>query len=235
MDPECVIIALLNDIPVGCVVAPAWDSSIGGIAFLGVHKEHRNKGIAAQLGATAIARLRSGNTSSICITALPVNIPEYRKQGFEQAGPGIQFWSYLGTQPSFNHNQQTEEMLEELPSALELATIDTQYTGIDRPRLWQCFIDQRARFLRIYCDSKLVAWTIFHSFDQKCTLAPLYAETPEQARALVQKAVRDLGERELVIEADATPNSEQLFAELGFPKSPITAVVSLSSVVLLHY
>lgn len=234
MDPECVIIALLNDIPVGCVVAPAWDNSVGGIAFLGVHKEHRNKGIAARLGAAAIARIRSHKTSSICITSLPVNVPEYRKQGFEQAGPSIQFWSYLETQPSFNHNQATEEALEYLPSAIELAAIDTKHTGIDRPRLWQSFIDQRARFLRIYSDSKLVAWTIFHSFHQQCALAPLYAEKPEQARALVQKAIRDLGERELVIEADATPNSEKLFAELGFRKSSITAVVGLSTVVLLR-
>lgn len=207
------IIALLDHQPVGCVLAPTWDTTTGGIAFLGVHSEHRKSGIAAQLGATAIARIRS----SICITSLPVNVPAYEKQGFVE-GSGIQYWKFSGSLP-----QPKGKVSEEPPTVSELAKIDTAYTGLDRGRLWQCFIDQKSRFLSIHAGDKLVAWTIVHSFDQQCTLAPLYAETKDQARDLVLRAVEMSDE--LVIEADSTENAEEVFGELGFEKT-IQAVVS---------
>lgn len=116
-----------------------------------------------------------------------------------------------------------------LPTACELAKIDTEYSGLDRQPVWQFFIDRKTRFLSIYSGSKLVAWTTMESFGKQCTIAPLYAETRDQARDLVLEAIKSIGERELIVEADVTANSDRLFSELGFEKTSIEAVVSCGS------
>lgn len=87
-DPKGFFIGKINDKPVSCISAVAYDKKFGFIGFYIVKKEYRGKGLGFKIWKTAINYLKNQN---IGLDGVVVQQEDYKKSGFKLAYRNIRY------------------------------------------------------------------------------------------------------------------------------------------------
>lgn len=219
-DPCGFLIGRLDGVPASCVSVVRYGSGFGFLGFYLTRPDLRGQGYGSQIWATGTARLAGRNTGLDAVVAQQSN---YRKSGFSPVWKNLR---YEGLAP----------LAVAPPPGVTLADARTlpfgQITAYDR------------RFFPAERDAFLAAWTttpgrtalvalaggevqglgVLRACRTSSRIGPLYAATPEIARALVSAlAATDPSAPVAVDVPEVNPAAVRLADELGLTPSFETA------------
>ena len=175
-DPHGFFIGQINDEPVGCISAVAYDGSFGFIGLYIVKPEFRGKGYGIQLWRTGMNRL--GNRI-IGLDGVKDQQDNYRKSGFRPAYRNIR---YQGV--GEGSISQCIVDLKEIPFE-DLLAYDSTVFSIPRPQFLKRWINQPEGdafgFLK---KGKLAGYGVIRACQAGFKIGPLFADEEQIAEDL---------------------------------------------------
>ena len=176
-DPTGFFIGFLNDEPIGCISAVAYDAHYGFIGLYIVRPEFRHQGFGLALWNTAIEYLGDRNMGLDGVIAQQSN---YQKSGFKIAYRHLRFQTE-GT--GENTHDPDIVPLSDIPFAQVLAY---DQFPVPRPVFLQSWIQQQyGTALGIMNDGQLVAYGVIRACHESFRIGPLVADSAELAEKLL--------------------------------------------------
>lgn len=176
-DPNGFFIGFLNDKPIGCISAVAYDEYYGFIGLYIVLPEYRHQGFGISLWNTAMQYLQGRN---IGLDGVIEQQSNYQKSGFKTAYRHLRFQT-VGTGASLYHANVVA--LSTIPFAQVLAY---DIFPVPRPVFLQSWIKQKhGTALGIMNDGQLVAYGIIRACHESFRIGPLCADSEELAEMLL--------------------------------------------------
>ncbi|WP_405404178.1 GNAT family N-acetyltransferase [Streptomyces sp. NBC_01104] len=219
-DPRGFLVGRLDGAPASCVSVVRYGSGSGFLGFYLTRPELRGQGYGSRLWATGTARLAGRNTG---LDGVVEQQPNYRKSGFRPAWTNLR---YEGLVPDGI----------DLPPGVTLVDVRTlpfgQVTAYDR----RFFPEERDGFLAAWTttpgrtalaalsEGEVRGLAVLRACRTSSRIGPLYAATPEIARALVGAlAATDPSTPVAVDVPDVNPAAVRLAEQLGLTPSFETA------------
>ena len=178
-DPSGFFIGLLDDEPVACISAVAYNSDFGFIGFYIVKPEYRKAGYSIKLANAAINHLK---TQNIGLDGVVEQQQNYRKIGFKMAYNNIRFEGETGKNDvKFPGIVDVSEVDFE-----KIAAYDINLFPVSRSHFlkgWLTLPDSNA-FASIL-DKTLTGYGVIRKCRQGYKIGPLFADTIEIARQIL--------------------------------------------------
>jgi len=177
-DPKGFFVGFLDDKPISCISAVAYDQDFAFLGFYIVKSEYRAKGYGLKIWNAAIAYLQTQNIGLDGVVEQQAN---YKKSGFELAYSNIR---YEGTA------KPTAEQFPELVPLSEvsfdnIARYDTCLFPVPRPQFLQCWVKQpESLALAALQGDKIAGYSVIRKCRTGYKIGPLFADTRELANKL---------------------------------------------------
>ncbi len=179
-DPYGFFIGLLNNEPIACISAVAYNEHFGFLGFYIVRKEFRGKGYGLKMWHKALDYLGNRNIGLDGVLAQQEN---YLKSGFKLAYRNIRFQGYsIGEKVDYRD-------IVKLTAGLfdRLIDYDNQVFPASRPQFLKCWINQpKGLSIGALKNGKLAGYAVI----RKCTfgykIGPLFADNITIAEKLYQ-------------------------------------------------
>ncbi len=184
-DPNGFLVGLLDDRPVAMVSAVRYGDSYGFMGFYIVNPEIRNQGYGAQLWDAGLQYL---GDRCIGLDSVRPDLVSHKKPEFKPAYTNFRFkWV-------------KDEQWQEPPSVVDLAKVpfsvvtayDNDIFRFSREAFLQCWITRPGtRALGIMTSDKLSAYGVIRECREGYKIGPLFADSPELAKALFHALTKD--------------------------------------------
>jgi GNAT superfamily N-acetyltransferase len=216
--------------PEGCIVAFTYPNNTGFVGYFLMNKEFRGRGWGADLFRELLASFKASNTIYVGLDGVEEQVNTYKRRGFETAAT-----IKLATRPSIVEKPKTVELVElvEGEQVVDikgidpelLARLDLAHTGFYRPAYWsqKGLLSRKdaygyALLSTAQDEPKLAGYVLVRRCQEGHRFGPLYAETYEQARFLLWKAMEALtGNGSMIAEIyGSNPQGLKVFEELGW-------------------
>jgi ribosomal protein S18 acetylase RimI-like enzyme len=177
-DPEGFFVGLLNDEPIACISAVAYDEKFAFIGFYIVAPEYRGKGYGLELWRTAIAKLQNQN---IGLDGVVEQQHNYKKSGFELAYNNIRY------------EVRAKQSNEQYPGIVKLSEVnfedivqyDTDLFPVPRPKFLHCWVNQsQSTALVALQHNKVIGYGVIRKCRAGYKIGPLFADAPAIAKKL---------------------------------------------------
>lgn len=176
-DPNGFFMGFLNDEPIGCISAVAYDDSYGFIGLYIVRPEFRHQGFGIALWNTAMQRLQGRNIGLDGVIAQQSN---YQKSGFKIAYRHLRFQTF-GTGKTSSHPDIVA--LSTVPFA-EVLAFDV--FPVSRPVFLQSWLQQKhGMALGVIHNKQLVAYGVIRACHDSFRIGPLFADSADIAENLL--------------------------------------------------
>ncbi|MEU1347819.1 GNAT family N-acetyltransferase [Streptomyces sp. NPDC005775] len=219
-DPCGFLIGRLDGVPASCVSVVRYGAGFGFLGFYLTRPELRGQGYGSRLWATGTARLTGRNTG---LDGVVEQQPNYRRSGFRPAWTNLRYEGLVPVDLA-------------PPPGITLVDARTlpfgQVTAYDR----RFFPEERDSFLAAWTatpgrtalvalsEGEVAGLAVSRACRTSSRIGPLYAATPEIARALVSAlAATDPAAPVAVDVPDVNPAAVRLAEELGLTPSFETA------------
>ncbi|TSA50947.1 GNAT family N-acetyltransferase [archaeon] len=177
-DPKGFFVGLLDDEPISCISAVAYDQDFAFLGFYIVKPEHRGKGYGLKIWNAAIAYLQAQN---IGLDGVIEQQPNYMKSGFKLAYSNIR---YEGTAKSTAERFPEIIRLSEVSSD-DISLYDTNLFPVPRPQFLQCWVQQPVSLAIVAMQDKRVAgYGVIRRCRSGYKIGPLFADTKDLANKL---------------------------------------------------
>lgn len=177
-DPNGFLVGLLNDQPIACISAVAYNEDFGFIGFYIVHPEFRGLGYGIQMWKAAMEHLQNRN---IGLDGVFDQQENYQKSGFKLAYSNIRYEGIAG------------ETTVLIPEVQDLSSVPFEkvlkYDGavfpVSRPEFLKSWIQQKNSLaLGIMNDSSLAGYGVIRKCRTGYKIGPLFADSTELAKQL---------------------------------------------------
>ncbi|MEI6575382.1 MAG: GNAT family N-acetyltransferase [Bacteroidota bacterium] len=179
-DPTGFLIGLLDDEPIACLSAVAYDSSFGFLGFYIVKQEYRGKGYGMKIWNEAMKYLGDRNIS---LDGVIDQIANYEKSGFKLAYNNLR---YEGIS-----RHSAESFPEILPLSEftidEILSYDSIHFPVPRRNFLRSWLrENESLAIGAKHDGKLAGYSVIRKCGIGYKTGPLFADSPELARELFQ-------------------------------------------------
>lgn len=179
-DPDGFYIGLLNDDPISCISAVAYDNNFGFLGFYIVKPEFRGKGYGIQIWKAALNYLK---TQNIGLDGVVEQQENYKKSGFNLAYRNIRYQG-IGGEGSGNYPNAVK--LSEIPFD-ELKVYDDNLFPASRPQFLKCWVNQpESLAVGALQDGKLAGYSVVRKCRNGYKIGPLFADNKDLAEKLFQ-------------------------------------------------
>lgn len=176
-DPEGFFMGFLDNEPIGCISAVAYDNHYGFIGLYIVRPQFRHQGFGIALWNRAMQHLQGRNIGLDGVIAQQSN---YQKSGFKIAHRHLRFQA-LGT--GTNNYHPNIVTLSTIPFAEVLAY---DLFPVARPSFLQAWIEQKqGTALAVMDNQKLVGFGVIRACLHSFRIGPLFADSLEGANDLL--------------------------------------------------
>lgn len=177
-DPNGFFVGLLDNEPISCISAVAYDKNFGFIGFYIVKPEYRGKGYGLKIWNVAIAYLKTQNIGLDGVVAQQSN---YMKSGFKLAYSNIR---YEGIAKSTTEQFPEIVQLSEV-SFDDIFQYDTNLFSVPRPQFLKCWVQQpESQAIAAIQNGKVVGYSVIRKCRSGYKIGPLFADTKELANEL---------------------------------------------------
>lgn len=217
--------------PEGCIVAFTYPNGTGWVGFFIVNESLRQKGFGRILWKGLEDSFAASETKVIGLDGVQEQVKTYERRGYVDCAR-----IPLMTRPGLKEKPLDQNIVD-APEGTQfrdvrsvdpthLAKLDEQHTGLDRSALWtkEAIFDRKdaSGFALFSSDPelpKLLGYILVRRCEQGRRFGPLYAETYDQAKALLSKAMNHVSEEKGSLIAEifgSNPEGQKLFEELGW-------------------
>ncbi|KPI09227.1 GCN5-related N-acetyltransferase [Actinobacteria bacterium OK006] len=216
-DPEGFFIGRIDGQPVSAVSVVTYDADYAFLGFYLVRPDLRGRGHGLTTWKTALAHA-GGRT--VGLDGVVAQQDNYRKSGFELAHRTVRF---IGTVPT----AQTPPGVRPAAAAdfASIAAYDSACCPADRPRFLERWLTGPGHrtFVRV-ADGHLTGYAVVRPALDRPRVGPLFADTAEDARALLLALAADAPGREVAIDIpESNAPGVALAEEFGLTPSFETA------------
>jgi hypothetical protein len=216
--------------PEGCIVAFTYPNNTGFVGYFLMNVPFRGHGWGASLFKELLASFKASNIIYVGLDGVEEQVNTYKRRGFETAAT-----IKLATRPSLVEKPKTVEVVEvgegeqvvdiKVVDPESLAQLDLAHTGFYRPAYWsqEGLLSRKdaygyALLSTAQGEPKLAGYVLVRRCQEGHRFGPLFAETYEQARFLLWKAMEVLtGNGSMVAEIyGSNPQGLKVFQELGW-------------------
>lgn len=179
-DPKGFFIGLLDNQPIACFSAVAYDDNFGFLGFYIVKFEYRAKGYGIQIWNAGLNHLK---TQNIGLDGVVTQQENYKKSGFKLAYRNIRYQG-IATDKKVSYPEIVQ--LSKLPFS-ELEFYDKELFLAPRSQFLKLWIIQPESLAIGYKkDNKLVGYSVIRKCQTGYKIGPLFADNPEIAEKLFQ-------------------------------------------------
>jgi GNAT superfamily N-acetyltransferase len=216
--------------PEGCIVAFTYPNRTGFVGYFIINAPYRGRGWGAALFKELLASFRASNTIYLGLDGVEEQVNTYKRRGFEIAAT-----IKLAMRTSLVEKPKTVEVVEvgEEEQVMDikdidpelLAQLDLAHTGFYRPAYWSqegLFSRKDAYGYALFStargEPKLAGYVLVRRCHEGHRFGPLYAETYDQAKYLLWRAMEVLtGNGSMVAEVyGSNLQGLKVFEELGW-------------------
>ncbi len=171
-------VGLLDNEPISCISAVAYDKAFGFIGFYIVKPEYRGKGYGLKIWDAAMAYL---NTQNIGLDGVIEQQSNYKKSGFELAYSNIR---YEGSAKRTDKNFPEIVRLSEI-SFYDIARYDTALFPVPRHQFLKTWLTQpESMALAALQDKQIVGYSVIRKCRIGYKIGPLFADNKDIANKL---------------------------------------------------
>jgi len=177
-DPNGFFIGLLDNKPISCISAVAYDNSFGFIGLYIVKSEYRGKGYGIQIWNKAIEYLK---TQNIGLDGVLAAQKSYKKSGFKLYYRNIR---YQGK--SLKNNYQYPDIVKlSLIPFQQIKAYDNNLFPAPRPQFLKCWLKQPESYaFGALKNNQLVGYSVIRRCQQGYKIGPLFADDKNIAEKL---------------------------------------------------
>lgn len=178
--PKGFLVGLLDDEPVACISAVAYDPNFGFIGFYIVKPKYRGKGYGLKIWNAAMAKLQDRNVGLDGVMEQQAN---YKKSGFKLAYSNIR---YEGTAKPTSESTVGVIPLSKVAVA-DLSQYDTRLFPASRLPFLKCWMKQpeSTGFAGLQ-DGKIAGYSVIRTCRTGYKIGPLFADSQHLAKKLFQ-------------------------------------------------
>lgn len=181
VDPNGFFIGLVDDKPVACISAVAYDKSFGFMGFYITKPEYRGKGYGTQLWAKAMKYLKTQNIGLDGVIAQQEN---YKRSGFKLAYGNVR---YEGKSKRIEKSDENIINLQEIAFD-ELLEYDNKFFPTTRPKFLKDWINlPESSAFGILQNNKLAGYGVIRKCRQGYKIGPLFTDNGTLAENLFIK------------------------------------------------
>ena len=184
VDPQGLLIGLLDNEPVAVISAVRYDAAFGFLGFYIVHPAYRGKGYGWRIWQAAMAHLGTRHVGLDGVTAQQDN---YRRSGFQLAHRNVRYQGVATAAPlqAILPGDTRIIPLSTLPQD-ELSAFDKPFFPAERPDFLRRWISQpQTVALGMVSGQGLQGYGVRRSCRTGFKIGPLFANSPELAAALL--------------------------------------------------
>ncbi|MFP4125475.1 MAG: GNAT family N-acetyltransferase [Alphaproteobacteria bacterium] len=186
VDPDGMLVATVDDVPVGCITVVNYDAAFAFLGFYIVQAEHRGRGYGMALWRAGMAH---AGERLVGLDGVPAQQANYRKSGFVYAWRNVRYGGHIAPAPP-----------EARLVPLERGHLDA-VAALDR----QVFPAARAGFLEAWLtaaghialgqveDDRLTGFAVLRRCREGAKIGPLVAPDRRTAEALLDGLVARFG------------------------------------------
>lgn len=177
-DPKGFFVGLINNEPIACISAVAYDKDFAFLGFYIVKPKYRGKGYGLKIWNAAVDYLQ---TQNIGLDGVVEQQPNYKKSDFKLAYRNIR---YEGK------SKQTKEKNPEIIKLSEvsfddLLNYDNNLFPVPRPKFLQCWIKQpESLALTVMQNDKIGGYGVIRKCQTGYKIGPMFANTENLAEKL---------------------------------------------------
>lgn len=177
-DPNGFFIGLLNNEPISCISAAAYNKNFAFIGFYIVKPEYRSQGYGIKIWNKAIEYLK---TQNIGLDGVLAAQESYKKSGFKLYYRNIR---YKGK--SFKNNSQYPDIIKlSLIPFQQIKAYDNKLFPARRPQFLKCWLKQPESYaFGALRNNKLVGYSVIRRCQQGYKIGPLFADDKNIAAKL---------------------------------------------------
>jgi len=190
VDPDGLLVGLLDSQPVAVISAIRYDDSFGFIGFYIVRPDCRGKGYGWRVWQAGMAHLGSRTIGLDGVLAQQEN---YCRSGFELAHRNIRYQGCCTSATKSRSLRKDHRIisLKELPIDM-LAAYDQNFFPASRHDFLQCWISQPETVaLGVMSNEILLGYGVRRSCRSGYKIGPLFADSPELAVTLLEALCKD--------------------------------------------
>lgn len=177
-DPSGFLVGLLDDEPIACISAVAYDAIFGFIGFYIVKPEYRGKGYGFALWQAAMDYL---GTQNIGLDGVVTQQENYKKSGFALAYRNIRY------EGRSKHTAVQQKHIVPLSAVAldEVLHYDTSLFPVPRHQFTQCWVQQTgSNAYAALVQGKIAGYAVVRPCRNGYKIGPLFADTPALADQL---------------------------------------------------
>lgn len=181
-DPNGFLVGFLDEEPIACISAVAYDDNFGFMGFYIVKADYRGQGYGLQIWNEAISYLKHRN---IGLDGVVDQQENYKKSGFKLAYNNIRFegWSKPVTKPVSKHINKINK-----PDLHHIAEYDRTLFPADRIDFLNQWLTQKHGMGYFWFDENSVkGYGFIRACGKGYKIGPLFADTSEIASQLFEK------------------------------------------------
>ena len=193
-DPNGFFVGFLDNEPIACISAVAYNKSFGFLGFYITKPKFRGQGYGIQVWNKAMAYLKTQNIGLDGVVAQQEN---YKESGFKLAYSNIRY------QGLAKHTSKTQSKniipISKVPFA-ELLAYDTQCFPVSRQKFLKSWISMPESFglASTYC-GKITGYGVIRKCHSGYKIGPLFTNTPKIALSLYESLGNQIVEESPVI------------------------------------
>lgn len=214
-DPTGFFVGYLENQPVGFIAAIRYSSEFGFIGLYLVKPEFRGKGYGIQIWKKGMEHLKGCNVG---LDGVPIQQKKYEKSGFKLAYSHIHYLSDVDSRSTWAEELPSDlalQNIQEIPLDLVLKYCDLKFPAHRHKFLTTWFSMPEASGYVALRDQQIQGLGWIRKCQGAYTIAPLFAENPQIARALFLKLSKDAGKNPILIDVPSVNESAvQLANEL---------------------
>jgi ribosomal protein S18 acetylase RimI-like enzyme len=193
-DPNGFFVGFLDNEPIACISAVAYNKSFGFLGFYITKPKFRGQGYGIQVWNKAMAYLKTQNIGLDGVVAQQEN---YKKAGFKLAYSNIRFQSE--TKHTAAAQSKNIKQISMAPFA-ELEAYDARCFPVVRQRFLKSWISMPDSFgfVNTYC-GKITGYGVIRKCHSGYKIGPLFANTPKIALSLYESLCNQVAEGSSVI------------------------------------
>lgn len=209
-DAQGFFVGEIDNVPVGCISAVAYEQGFGFIGFYIVRPEHRGKGYGMQLWQVAMRYLGQRNIGLDGVMAQQAN---YQKSGFRLAYRNVRYGA-----SNLNMLRPVPGIvpLNQLPFQ-QLADYDRAMFAFERQEFLKCWINQpQVCAMGMLQEDRLIGYGVLRACREGFKIGPLFADGPTAAEALLAGLTSARQTGPIFLDApEVNPQARQLALRFG--------------------
>lgn len=204
-DNQGFYVGFLDDRPISCISAVAYDDSFGFIGLYIVKPEYRGQGYGLKIWKTCLKHLPTQNIGLDGVVAQQDN---YKKSGFKLAYRNIRYQG-TGLKTSQSRSKHITEVAT-VPFA-KLLAYDSQLFPTARPEFLQEWISQPESLTLVYSSSDSVeGYGMVRKCQQGYKVGPLFADNKQIAAELLEELRKFVGQDGVIFFDTPEPNKSAI-------------------------